>query len=297
MKEPVTAVVPACNRKEATLRTLAVIASCDPAPVEVIVHIDGGNNEMEQAIQAAHPAVKILKSDQLLGPGGSRNALVHAAQTKWVANFDDDSFPETPDYFARIQRLVNIEPLAAMFSAASQPSETQFPGLMRLGVFSGCGCVYNKEWFMKTQGYVPLPIAYCMEEVDLSLQLHALGGIMVHDPELRVVHDRKPVTTPDEVLHAGIIANTALLPFLRFPIYLWPVGLLQLASRIVASVRAGWHAGLLAGIFSIPRHLFRHRRFRKTESGTAVISWLILRRSMHPLVASGPRSLVQDPTS
>ena len=233
---PVTAILPAYERIDATLHTLRVLHDCDPRPAEFIVHADGGSAPLIAAIRAAYPDVIIMESAELIGPGGGRNRMIRAASHELVANFDDDSFPEFPDYFARVMRLADRFPDAAIFSASSMASEREIEGCQIIPVASGCGSVFRKSWFARTTGFVPMRIAYGMEEVDVSLQLFALKGYVVHDPDLRVIHDHDLPPNITANLNATLMANAALFPFLRFPACLWPVGILQLASRDRKSV-------------------------------------------------------------
>lgn len=276
---PITAVVPAHNRLDSILRTLEIIYSCTPRPIETIVHVDGGNKRIIDAIRTQSPWARVISSPQPQGPGGARNLLIRSASANWIANFDDDSFPHDPLYFARVLELMSRFPNAAVFSAASQKNETEWPGPVKIGVFSGCGCVYNRLWFNKTKGYVPLPIAYGMEEVDLSLQIHALGGEIIHDPRLQVIHDRQPNLMPDCATHAAIIGNSALLPFLRYPCSMWPLGVVQFVRRLYASLRARWYTGFMQGILGVPALLFRNRQYRHTVPSAAVLTWTALRRA------------------
>ena len=50
-------------------------------------------------------------------------------------------------------------------------------------------CVYRRSAFLEAGGYVPLPVAYGMEEVDLALRLHSRGGKILTTPWLRVFHN------------------------------------------------------------------------------------------------------------
>jgi GT2 family glycosyltransferase len=275
---PVTAIFPAHERVEQSLRTLEMILRCDPRPTEVIVHVDGSSPGLISALQKAFPEISLLTSDTLLGPGGARNRLVAAASHELVANFDDDSYPESPGYFARVLDVAQKFPDAAIISAASHEAEWREPGFRRIGIASGCGCVFRKSWFAKTEGFVPLAVAYSMEESDLGLQLFALGGDIVHDPDLRVKHDHPPIKSVDPLTNARVLANTALLPYLRYPKWLWPVALWHLCSRICHLVARGWTDGLVDGLRLIPRHLAEHRKYRRVVSGVAVLSWLMLNR-------------------
>src|SRR6185369_11564132 len=101
----ISAMVTAYERIEQTLATLRVIQSCVPPPDEVLVHVDANQIAVENAIRASSPNVRVLRSEAQIGPGGGRNKLVAAAQSEFVASFDDDSYPIDSDYFARALRI------------------------------------------------------------------------------------------------------------------------------------------------------------------------------------------------
>jgi hypothetical protein len=280
---PITAIVPAFERLEALLKTISIIQCCEPAPEEILVHVDGGNPEILEVLRWQHPEIQLLVSDHLIGPGGARNRLIAAAKHELVANFDDDSFPEQPDYFARVLRLFQEFPDAAMYSAASQDFEKEMPGPHAIAVSSGCGCVFRKSWHARTRGFVPLPIAYGMEETDISLQLHALGGLIVHDPQLHVKHDKPLPVDVTARVNATVIANMALLPYLRYPVLLWPMGLWQVLRRVLYVLSFGWSQGVWTGLQMIPSHLAAHRAEIARVTYAALVSWFFLRLRPRPL--------------
>jgi GT2 family glycosyltransferase len=277
-KVSLSVIVPACRRVDALLKTLGTIEACQPGPAEILVHVDGADATLISTVASHFPTVRILSSQELQGPGGARNLLIRAANHELVANFDDDSFPASSDYFARVVKLAEHFPTAAMFSAASHEAEWLDSDFKRIVLPSGCGCVFRKSWFEKIRGFVPLPVAYNMEEVDIGLQLHAVGGWIIHDPLLRVVHDHEPAKEISAELNASILANTALFPFLRFPAWLWPLGMWSVVHRVLVLILWGWTAGLLTGLKSIPTHLERYKRYRAEVCSPHILSWLLLRR-------------------
>lgn len=281
---PISVVIPAWQRVEELLKTLDQIKACRPAPEEILVHVDGGVSAVVEALRQHHPDLRVLTSDILLGPGGSRNRLISEARHELVANFDDDSFPDQQDYFARVMQTAGSFPDAAIISASSRDSEMHMPGYQVISVASGCGCVFRKSWMLRTRGFVPLPVAYGMEEVDISLQLHALGGKVIHDSGLYVKHDKLPPTEVNAELNARVIANFALLPYLRYPRLFWPVGLWQVFRRCVYMVAHGWSAGTVRGLQMIPDHLRMHRRYVGRVKFAPMLSWLWLR--LFPQVAT-----------
>jgi GT2 family glycosyltransferase len=281
----ISAIVPACQRVRELRETLHRIQSCRPAPAEILVHADGSDSSVLDMVRLEFPTVRLVSSDCLLGPGGSRDRLVREAFHNWIANFDDDSYPLDADYFEAVRQAVEASPDCAVFSAITlhdqdvDPSSTCTVKRSEIPVFSGCGCIYNKTWYERTRGYVPVPVAYGMEEVDLSLQLHALGAVILETPQLRVYHKDPYATPPSDNVLAYSIANIALLGYLRYPVILWPLVPLQLLSRIVWAVRRGWTAGLRQAFCIIPRHLRRYTSYRMPLPALSVLSWLAKRHS------------------
>jgi glycosyltransferase involved in cell wall biosynthesis len=259
-------------------KTLERLKTCQPAPDEIIVHADGADAEILKFLELEYPEVQRLSSPTLQGPGGSRNKLVAAARNELVANFDDDSFPEETDYFARVSESFSLFPEAAILSATNH-DDPPFPArFMRIAVASGCGCVFRKSWYQRVGGFVPLPIAYNMEEVDMGLRLHAINGLIVQDAELKVIHDKPHPTEVSASFNAYVLANTFLLPYLRFPIWLWPAGIWKVLHRVSYLLRKGWTAGILEGLRMTPEHLQKHRSWRKAVPASKVASWMLLSR-------------------
>lgn len=278
---PITAIVPACERVESLARTLRVITSCDPAPAEIIVYVDGGSPAVVEMLERDFPTVRVIVGKGGAGPGGARNELISAAGNEWAANFDDDSFPDHTDYFQRVLDGVRRFPKMAVLSASSMQVEKEMLGYMRIGIFSGCGCVFSRNWFLRTQGHVPLPVAYCMEEADVSLQLCAIGGHVIHDPKLCVRHEHEAErVTFTANKNARILANTALLAFLRYPLLLAPLGAWNVISRILFLLRMRWTKGLIRGLLLIPVYFWRYHTLRKPVAMDSVLEWLVLRN--HP---------------
>lgn len=284
---PVSAIVTAYRRPDETVRTLSTIAGCVPPPAEIIVHIDGNNRECADAIRSAHPDVRILTSDGLVGPGGARNRMVEISSQPFVASFDDDSYPMDADFFARVSDLFAGVPDAWVIGGKvyhpHQPVSPPQPVGEWSADFSGGGCAYRRERYRDVGGYVPIPDAYNMEEVDFALRLHAKGGRILGTPWLRVFHNTDLARHSDPGVTAASIANLALLAFLRYPVYLWTIGVAQCVNRIQWLLRHNRWRGIGRGLADIPVRLWRHRDRRKPLPGSAVRSYFALRR--HPVPA------------
>src|SRR6185369_4964106 len=174
------------------------------------------------AIRAAFPDVRVLLSEERLGPGGGRNKLMVAATCELVASFDDDSYPIDADYFARALELFDRHPNASLICAAlfhrGETIALDARDAQWTADFSGGACVYRRSVFLDAGGYVPLRVAYGMEEVDLALRLHSRGARILTTSWLRVFHDTDLQRHDDAQVTAGSIANVALLTYLRYPV-------------------------------------------------------------------------------
>lgn len=284
---PVTAMVTGYRRIDELLQTIRVLKACDPAPAEILVHVDGGERATAAAIQRAFPDIQVSISDGNLGPGGARNRLVAASKHPLVASFDDDSYPIDRDYFARLVQVFADHPDAWVVDAQvchrRQPIAAVTATAMWVADFSGCSCAYRRERYLETGGYVPLPIAYGMEEVDLGLRLHARGGRVLRSGRLRVFHDTDLSHHADPSITAASVVNTVLLAYLRYPISLWAIGAAQCGSRILWLLRHGRRQGVLSGLAYIPAAIAAHRRARQPLPSRAVRSFLGLRRRPVPV--------------
>lgn len=278
----ISAIVTAYERIEQTLATLRVIQTCVPPPDEVLVHVDADQTACENAIRDEFPSVRVLRSEEQVGPGGGRNKLVEAAQFEFVASFDDDSYPIDSDYFARAQRVFEKFPDASLVCAALYHAGESINLDERTAQwtadFSGGACIYRRQAFLDAGGYVPLPVAYGMEEVDLAIRLHSQGGKILSTNWLRVFHNTDLKRHGDPVVTAGSIANLALLAYLRYPVSLWGIGVGQCANRLLWLLRHGRRRGIVKGVTMIPGHVWENHRYRAPVSKTVVRSYLALRR-------------------
>ena len=286
----ITAIVTAHRRIGATLTTLDRISSCVPAPDEILVHVDGNETACAETIAKAHPYVRVLVSKLNIGPGGGRNRLMTEARHALVASFDDDAYPMDRDYFARLAEIFERFPDAGIVTArVFHVDESEEPASREaqwVADFSGGASAYRKSVFDKVGGYVPVPLAYGMEEVDLALRLHAIGGRILETRWLRVFHDTDRKRHAEPAVTAATISNIAVLASLRYPPALWPVGALQCLNRVKWLLTHGRQAGVLTGLFRIPSEIKRYRRYRGRLSTRTVRSYLHLRR--HPLAVDWP---------
>jgi hypothetical protein len=273
----ITAIVTAHSRIDQTLTTLAKLTSCDPKPDEILAHVDAGGGACSAAIRAAFPDVCVLESTWAVGPGGGRNKLVAASANEIIASFDDDSYPMDADFFARVADLMSRNEHASVLGAAifhrGEVIKDARLGTAPSSSFCCCGAVFRKSAFLAAGGFVPLVVAYGMEEEDLALRLFEMDAVLLESGWLRVFHDTDRSHHRDAKITAAVISNIALLTWLRYPITHWGYGVLQVLNRAQWCVRVGRRAGILSGFVGMPRHLWRHTGYRKTVSRGTMSKW------------------------
>lgn len=276
---PVAVIIPAHRRVEKLMCTLERVHACDPSPETVTVHVDGGSEEVCEAVRRRFPEVSLMVSEALLGPGGARDKMIRQSRHEWVATFDDDSYPETPDFFAHAMEDARSYPDAAVLSWDTLSEEKAARGFHHIAVFSGCGSVFNRSWYLSTRGFLPRVVAYGFEEVDVSLQLHCLGGRVLYDPRLRVVHDH-PMTegVPLEIM-AGAVMNAFLFPLARFPLPLLPVGLLAGARYALRVWRHGGGLAVREALRRLPSEIRTILPQRVAQPLSGTLGWLRLRHN------------------
>lgn len=280
---PISVVIPTYQRIEKLLDALERIRSCSPSPDEIVVHIDSDDDATEMALRvSAIDNIAIIRSETQQGPGGGRNKAIAFAKNELIASFDDDSYPIDSDYFARLLHLFEQFPKAAILGAAiyhiGEPIEPDALTAQWEHSFVGCGCAYRKSVFQTTAGYVAMPVAYGMEEVDLSLRLHNADWGVLASPWLRVFHNSQLAHHSGAQITAASIRNQALLAYLRYPPALWWIGLYQCISRIVWLVKHQRYSGIAQGVLGIPRAVQQHRSHRQTVSSKNLHTFLNLKR-------------------
>lgn len=282
----VTAMVTAHQRIEAILETLARIRACDPTPDEILVHVDGAEDATAAAIANAFPDIRVITSGSPVGPGGGRNRMAEAARNEIVASFDDDSYPIDADHFDRLRREFDAYPDAWVIDARvfhlHEDSAPPRDAAAWVADFTGCGCAYRRSRFLQVGGYVPLPTAYGMEEVDFSLRMHAIGGRVLKSERLRVRHHTDLAHHALPFVTSASIVNLALLTYLRYPVSMWFIGIGQCANRIQWLFRHSRRRGIGSGLLGILPALIKHRSRRHAVPGRALRSYLALRRRPQP---------------
>ena len=261
-------VIPTFHRHEKLQGALIRIFNCKPNPKEVLVHVDAGDHEPQQLLEKfICGRVRWVCASSTQGPGGGRNILIQMADSPWIVSFDDDSWPESPDFFKRLEKVIKANPkagvLALPINVRGQKPTYWSDEIQQASCFENCGCAIRREAFIQTDGFLPLRHAYGMEEADVSLQLLDKGWQILNVPDLWVYHDTGMVHHASAPVNAAQITNTALLAFLRYPVKMWLLGILQTLNRVKYAISMGRFEGIMKGLWDIPFFCWKYRVARK----------------------------------
>jgi len=260
---PVSVAIPAYQNEAVLASALERIFTCCPLPEEVLVHFDGGWRPSKDFSMDAPVPVRQLFSSSNLGPGGGRDALFRQAKCEVICSFDDDSWPLDTDYFAQALAVMAAFPKAAVLSPAvylrEKPVMPRLAEVNECVAFEGSASVTRKSHYLQLPGYVPMPDAYGVEEVDVSLQASAAGFQILNCPWMRAWHDRPYAENEHTVL--PWIRNEVLLAYLRYPLWLQPWGWLRAIRHVVRHARPGYKRKLLQALASSPALCQAHQTF------------------------------------
>ena len=265
--------------------TLLALQRCDPPPGEILVMVDYGDQETRTSLEPDFPDVRWSEACKRLGPGGARNMLLAMAQHPYVASFDDDSSPIDLDFFSDVAGLLEENARAGIIAAGAivhdgEALPPRMQAIVPSAEFVGCAAAFRRSAFLETKGYLPLELAYGAEEIDVSLQMLDKGWQILRSDRLRVRHrtSRAHQATPE--VTSAHISNTALVGYLRYPLVLWSFVVLQIGRRVVWSLRHGRSAGVMHGLISIPRNIWRYRAERAPVKARVILAARRLRRTV-----------------
>ena len=265
---PVSVVIPTYKRVNDLRNTINKILACDPAPSEIIVHIDFGDNESRIMLNSFFPEIITILSESTQGPGGGRNKGIAIAKNEYVSSFDDDSYPIQVDYFQRLfdtfERIPNAAIVESLIYHPNEPQPKETYVFFRTYLFTGCGVAYRKSWFMKIGGYIPLGVAYGLEEVDFSMRACQFDALFIRTTWLTVFHDTDLNHRFTSKVLTKSITNVGILVFLRYPIIYWPYGLLQVLNKVAWTMKQGRkYKECINGVLKIPFISYSLIKYRK----------------------------------
>ena len=179
-----TIVFTAHNRREMVLDAVA-LARRQSVPVEIIVCDDASGDGLAEAMAAAHPDIRFLRSETPRGPCYHRNRGLEAASCPIVFPLDDDSMLVSPRTIA--QALEEFaDPRVALVAMPFRNIHSSDAILQRregeqrqVSVdFAACAHGLRKDAVLQAGGF-PEDYFYMGEEGDLAIRLISAGWRVV----------------------------------------------------------------------------------------------------------------------
>jgi GT2 family glycosyltransferase len=188
--------------------------------------------------------VRVLRCEASRGACAARNAGFKAACGRYVAFFDDDTELVEPqtlalavDWLERIPRCQAVgfrQTDATGRTRGANPSDGSTP--RRVNRFYSYGCLVTREALESLHGFREIFGYYC-EEIELSLRILDCDGIIIFDPNLRVIHHEDPVGRNWKRISRLSTRNALLTVALDYPIPLIPLGVARALWNSVRDFR------------------------------------------------------------
>jgi GT2 family glycosyltransferase len=191
------AIMIATHDRSADLRrTCAALASLSPAPDEVLICADGCTDDTVPMLLGEFPGFVVLENAGRLGSVASRDRLLRLASADVVVSLDDDSYPVAPNFLARLQRVLEAHPEAAVvaFAEIRDDDRTDPAALSQddrrgryVAAYANCGAAMRRDVYLELAGF-PRFFGHMYEEPDYALQCYAAGRAVWFEPDLAVRH-------------------------------------------------------------------------------------------------------------
>ena len=182
------------NRAADLRRTLGVLRTLNPAPLEVLITADGCTDDTAATIQRELPTARLIINEVGRGSVASRDRMMREARGDLVLALDDDSHPEQADCLALIAPLFEQNPKLAIAHFPQRTDEypatltqTDFGPAMLTRSFANSGAVLRRAVYLELPGFPP-EFFHMYEEPDYGLQCVGAGFEVLFTPVITIRH-------------------------------------------------------------------------------------------------------------
>ena len=198
---PVSIIIPAHEPSEALHRCLAGVQAAAPPPCEVIVVVDGPNEDVGRL--AARFGARVVRTEHQVGPAGARNLGAQQARCETLFFVDSDVLIP-PDAVGQVRDAFRSAPeLSAIFGSYDDAPDapgfvSQYKNLVHHYVhqtaredastfWSGCGAI-RRDVFLSLGGFDPAYDEPAIEDIELGYRLRVAGHRIRLCKTLQVKH-------------------------------------------------------------------------------------------------------------
>ena len=252
------------NRIVDLRRTCYVLQRLNPAPLEVLITIDGSTEDVHEAVKAELQQARVFVNQIGLGSVASRDRMMREARGDLVLALDDDSYPEQLDCIARIAPLFAQRPKLAVLHFPQRTDEypetlgqTDFGAEHLTRSFANSGAVLRRSTYLQLSGFEPR-FFHMYEEPDYALQCVPAGYDVLFSPVITIRHHYSGQARDEMRVHHRHARNELWSTVMRCPV-LCALGILawRVFSQFRYACKRGsswvvrepvWWARALAGI-------------------------------------------------
>jgi GT2 family glycosyltransferase len=235
------------NRIEDLRRTSRALQKLDPAPLEVLITMDGCTEDMVEAAKAELPQARLLVNQIRVGSVASRNRMMREARGDLVLALDDDSYPMQLDCIARIIPLFEQRPEVAVLHFPQRTDEypetlaqTNFGSEHLTRSFANSGAVLRRSTYLQLPGFEPR-FFHMYEEPDYALQCVAAGYDVLFSPVITIRHHYSGQARDEIRIHHRHARNELWSTLIRCP-FPFAIGIVvwRVFSQFRYACKRGW---------------------------------------------------------
>ena len=228
-------------------RTCCALQQLNPAPLEVLITIDGSTKDVVEEVKAELPDARLFVNQIGLGSVASRDRMMREARGDLVLALDDDSYPEQLDCIARIVPMFEERPKLAVLHFPQHTDEypqtlaqTNFGSERLTRSFANSGAVLRRSIYLQLPGFESR-FFHMYEEPDYALQCVAAGYEVLFSPVVTVRHHYSAQARDEIRIHHRHARNELWSTVMRCP-FPFAVGIAawRVFSQFRYAARRGW---------------------------------------------------------
>jgi hypothetical protein len=219
----------------------------NPAPLEVLITMDGCTDEVVEAVKAELPQARLFVNRIGVGSVLSRDRMMREARGDLVLALDDDSYPEQLDCLSRIAPFFEQRPKLAVLHFPQRTDEypetlaqTKFGSEHLTRSFANSGAVLRRATYLQVPGFESR-FYHMYEEPDYGLQCVSAGYDVLFSPIVTIRHYYSGHARDEIRIHHRHARNEFWSTLLRCPL---PFAVGMVAWRIFSQLRyackRGW---------------------------------------------------------
>lgn len=233
------------NRSPDLTKTLGVLKSLNPEPLEILITADGCTDDTVEMVKSEKRKgeiknILLFVNEEGRGSVASRDRMMRDAQGDLVLAIDDDSYPEQMDCLESLQELFEQNPKLAILTFPQRTDEypetlTQenFPEAHSVRSFPCSGACLRVSTYRSLKGFEPM-FFHMYEEPDYALQCVANGWDVLYTPAITIRHHWTGSGRSELRNHHRHARNELWSTVIRCP---FPQMLLMIAWRIFSQAK------------------------------------------------------------